>query len=142
LIVPINAYNKEALLNKYFGWMHEATMISVAILDSAGKVTLSKPKPKTILQFVHGLLGSVQQARRCSPPLFSSRMTCSSASCWSARSDLRDSAARVCVQRTDLERRPTITHDTKRSPFVVQNRVPWAIFSRSDGCKGYRINET
>jgi hypothetical protein len=77
LIVPVNAYNKEALLNKYFGWMHEAT-ISVAILDSAGKVTLSKP-------IVHGLLGSVQQARRCSPPLFSSRMTCSSASCRSAR---------------------------------------------------------
>jgi hypothetical protein len=40
---------------------------------------------------------------------------------------------------TTIQRLPM---GTKRSPFVVQNRGAVGHFSRSDGCKGCRINET
>jgi hypothetical protein len=64
LIVRINAYNKEHLMNdaKYIGLdVHQAT-ISVAVLDSSGKLameTIVETEAETILQFIRGLRGSL-----------------------------------------------------------------------------------
>jgi hypothetical protein len=63
LIVRINAYNKERMNEaKYIGLdVHQAT-ISVAILDSAGKLAMEavlETKAETVLQFLLGLRGSL-----------------------------------------------------------------------------------
>jgi transposase len=64
LIVRINAYNKERPMNeaKYIGLdVHQAT-ISVAVLDSAGKLVMEailETNAETILQFLRGLSGSL-----------------------------------------------------------------------------------
>jgi Transposase len=64
LIVLINADNKERPMNeaKYIGLdVHQAT-ISVAVLDSAGKLVMEailETKAETILQFVRGLRDSL-----------------------------------------------------------------------------------
>jgi hypothetical protein len=47
---------------KYIGLDVHQAMISVAVLDSAGKLVMEaiiETKAETILQFVHGLCGSV-----------------------------------------------------------------------------------
>jgi hypothetical protein len=67
LIVRINAYRKEHPVNgaKYIELdVHQAT-ISAALLDSTGKrvrESILKTKAATILQFFHGLLGSLHVA--------------------------------------------------------------------------------